>query len=330
MKLWRAADGLRLDTFSQPQGEVSSLAFTPDGRHVIAAGRDRRIHLWRLASLDAPAVNPEVQARFAHEAAIVAIALTADGGRLVTTAEDRSLKSWTVPDLLPADDLPRQRDVVSALAAVPGRLLVGRLDGSLELVPLPAGGVERPAAVPAAVAPIASASDSLPVTQVAVSEPNDAPAQAAEIAVPATVSGAIGAPGDADCFRFQARAGEPLVLEVIASSGKPASRLDSRLEVLDAEGRPVEQVVLQAVRDSWFTFRGKNSTQFDDFRLQNWEEMELDEYLYAGGEVVKLWLYPRGPDSGFMLYPGAGSRHTFFHTSAVTHALGEPAWIVEP
>ncbi|MFM8892712.1 MAG: hypothetical protein ACKOTB_14025, partial [Planctomycetia bacterium] len=68
----------------------------------------------------------------------------------------------------------------------------------------------------------------------------------------------------------------------------------------------------------------------DDFRLQNWEEMELDEYLYAGGEVVKLWLYPRGPDSGFMLYPGAVSRHTFFHTSAVTHALGEPAWIVEP
>ncbi|MFM8893761.1 MAG: WD40 repeat domain-containing protein, partial [Planctomycetia bacterium] len=124
VKLWRAADGLRLDTFSQPQGEVSSLVFTPDGRYVIAAGRDRRIHLWKLASLEAPTVNPEVQARFAHEAAIVAIALTPDGRRLVTTAEDRSLESWTVPDLLPADELPRQLDVVSALAAVPGRLLV--------------------------------------------------------------------------------------------------------------------------------------------------------------------------------------------------------------
>lgn len=330
VKLWRTADGVRLDTFSQPQGEVSSLAFTPDGRHVIAAGRDRRIHLWKLASLEAPAVNPEVQSRFAHEAPIVAIALSADGGRLVTTAEDRSLESWTVPDLLPADELPRQRDVVSALAAVPGRLLVGRLDGSLDLVPLPSGGVERPTAVAAAAVPTTGQSESRPVSQVAEAEPNDTATQAAEISVPAMVTGAIGAPGDADCFRFAARAGEPLVLEVIAASGKPASRLDSRLEVLDADGRPVEQVVLQAVRDSWFTFRGKNSSQSDDFRLQNWEEMELDEYLYAGGEVVKLWLYPRGPDSGFMLYPGAGSRHTFFHTSAVTHALGEPAWIVEP
>jgi hypothetical protein len=100
--------------------------------------------------------------------------------------------------------------------------------------------------------------------------------------------------------------------------------------VLDAAGRPVEQVVLQATRDSWFTFRGKDSTQSGDFRLQNWMEMELDEYLYANGEVVRLWRYPQGPDSGFAVYPGNGNRQTFFGTSAVTHALGEPAWIVEP
>jgi len=144
------------------------------------------------------------------------------------------------------------------------------------------------------------------------------------------ISGAIQAAGDADCFRFTAQAGVPLVLQVIAASGKPKSNLDSRLEILDVEGRPVEQVVLQAVRDSWFTFRGKNSSQTDDFRLHNWEEMELDEYLYANGEVTKLWLYPRGPDSGFEVYPGSGSRHTFFHTTGVVHAMGEPAWIVEP
>jgi hypothetical protein len=30
------------------------------------------------------------------------------------------------------------------------------------------------------------------------------------------------------------------------------------------------------------------------------------------------------------VYPGAGKRHTFFHTTAIAHALGEPAWIVEP
>ncbi len=56
--------------------------------------------------------------------------------------------------------------------------------------------------------------------------------------------------------------------------------------------------------------------------------MELNEYLYSGGEVVKLWLYPRGPDSGFKVYPGAGNRWTYFDTTPISHAMGEPAWIV--
>jgi hypothetical protein len=54
----------------------------------------------------------------------------------------------------------------------------------------------------------------------------------------------------------------------------------------------------------------------------------LNELLYAGGEVVRLWLYPRGPDSGFKVYPGFGNRFTYFDTTATTHALNEPAWIV--
>ena len=86
------------------------------------------------------------------------------------------------------------------------------------------------------------------------------------------------------------------MLGVTAARSK--SKHDSRIEVLDTAGAPLERVVLQAVRDSWFTFRGKDSNQSDDFRVQNWREMELDEYLYAGGEVVKLWHYPRAPDSG--------------------------------
>ena len=41
-----------------------------------------------------------------------------------------------------------------------------------------------------------------------------------------------------------------------------------------------------------------------------------------------MWLYPRGPDSGFKVYPGFGNRFTYFGTSPVAHALNEPAWIV--
>ena len=89
-------------------------------------------------------------------------------------------------------------------------------------------------------------------------------------------------------------------------------------------------MILQATRDSYFTFRGKNGDEVGDFRVFNWEEMELNEYLYSNGEVVKLWLAPRGPDSGFTAYPGEGLRYGYFDTTPVTHALGEPCYIVEP
>ncbi|MFM8378869.1 MAG: WD40 repeat domain-containing protein, partial [Planctomycetia bacterium] len=278
IKLWRAGDGVRLDTLSQPQGEMTGVAFTPDGGRVIGVGRDKRIHLWKLVSLDAPAINPPLHARFAHETPIVAVALAADGRRVITTAEDRSLKAWSLPDLVLERDLPRQADVVAAIVPdAAGRFLLGRMDGSLDLVevagPEPAAVAGNPpsaesaaASSPAAAAPAGEA----PGATLAESEPNDTAAEAQPASAPMTVSGAIQAPGDADCFRFTAQAGMPLILQVTAASGTPKSKLDSRLEVLDAQGRPVEQVVLQAVRDSWFTFRGKNSTQTDDFRIHNW------------------------------------------------------------
>jgi hypothetical protein len=335
IKLWRTSDGVRLDTLNQPQGEMFAVAFTPDGRHVIGGGRDKRIHLWKLVSVDAPAINPPVHSRFAHESPIVAIGLSADGKHLLTSAEDRSLKIWSLPDLVVEHDSPRQSDQVSTVAALPdGRFVVGRMDGSLDTVApavAPASRTtptEAVAGVSPSQPPAAASADTATPRTATESEPNDMPPQATAVSVPVEIKGTVGRVGDADCFRFAARRAEPLLIEVHAARSK--SRLDSRIEVLDAAGNPVEQVILQATRDSWFTFRGKDSTQSGDFRLQNWMEMELDEYLYAGGEVVRLWRYPQGPDSGFTVYPGSGNRQTFFGTSAITHALGEPAWIVEP
>ena len=73
------------------------------------------------------------------------------------------------------------------------------------------------------------------------------------------------------CSGFRARSGEPWVIEVDAARSR--SKLDSFVEVLDSQGPRVERVRLQAVRDSYFAFRGKDDTQVGDFRLFNWEEM---------------------------------------------------------
>jgi hypothetical protein len=187
---------------------------------------------------------------------------------------------------------------------------------------------------PNAAAGSSSASaDNSPPIEFKEQEPNNHPAFANAISAHAVASGAIGAAtgddaADVDLFRFRAQKGQQLVLEINAARNK--SPLDSKLEVLDASGEPIPRVVLQAVRSSYHTFRGHNSTDINDFRMHRQGDMELNEYVYANGEVMKLWMHPRGPDSGFIVYPGVGgSRFTYFGTTAITHALNEPAYVVE-
>ena len=159
-------------------------------------------------------------------------------------------------------------------------------------------------------------------------EPNDSPGDARKHPLPLQISGRIVGEGDLDAFCFRAKAGTTYVLETNAArSGSP---LDTRLEVLAANGQPVRRVTLQAVRDSAINFRPINSTQ-TNCRVDNWEEMELNEFLWLEGEVVKLFRAPRGPDSGFEFYKGInGQRRTWFGTSASAHAKDSPCYIVRP
>jgi len=105
--------------------------------------------------------------------------------------------------------------------------------------------------------------------------------------------------------------------------------VDTRIEVLDAAGKKVERLLLQAVRNSAITFRGIDSAT-NDVRVENWEEMSLNEFLFLNGEVARLFRTPEGPDSGFQLYTTNGKRTAYFNTTATAHALDEPCYIVEP
>lgn len=333
VKVWHVASGERLDTLSQPLAEQYAVLFSPDGQFILAAGADNRIRRWRVVSRTAPQINPLVDSRFAHEGAIQKLAISADGRFLASAAEDGTLKLWDAATLQELSSQGRDQDPVTAMVFLdqPARLLAGTSRGELTVSEIPA-----PISVPSESTPAApvAAAPTEARTPVALKEhePNETGDQAMALELPAVISGVIHAANaetsDVDVYRFEAKAGQQLLLETRAARDK--SPVDTRLEVLDVSGRPILQTRLQAVRDSYFTFRGKDSETVDDFRMFNWQEMDLNEYLYADGEVVRLWMYPRGPDSGFKVYPGSGQRYTYFGTTATAHALQAPAFIVVP
>jgi hypothetical protein len=338
VKLWNVASGERLDTLKESTKELYSLAFSPTGDQVAAAGVDNRIRIWQVSTDGKEGTNPLLISKFAHETPVLRLVWSADGKTLVSAGEDRLIKVWNAADLSIRQTLPKQSDWASGIALLPSnsQLFVGRIDGSsqsLPIAPPPATTVAN--LVPAAETPPEVDYGEQPaldkLAKVAETEPNDAPGQAAEFKLPGIVTGAIhgGAQRseDADLFRFHAEKGEQWIFETNAA--RSGSLLDSKLEILDANGQPVPRVLLRGVRDTEIEFRGMNSDQ-RGVRLKNYEEMLLNEYVFLGGEVIKHFQQRRGPDADGNFYPENGNRFTFFETTSRAHALGEPGYMVVP
>ncbi|MGV3724603.1 MAG: PPC domain-containing protein, partial [Actinomycetota bacterium] len=73
--------------------------------------------------------------------------------------------------------------------------------------------------------------------QVLEKEGNDSPPEATPVPLPAGYNGRIGKEGDVDDFRFTGVKGQPYTFEVMARRND--SSLDSYLEILDAQGKPI-------------------------------------------------------------------------------------------
>jgi hypothetical protein len=339
VKLWQVATGERLDTLGQPEGEQYAVEFSPDGRHIVAGGADNRIRIWRFSSHTNPGINPLLYTRFAHDGAVVALAFTADGDALISAGDDRVIKIWEASSFADAQRLPPQSSLLNDLSASgAGRqFAVGDMGGQWRIMGMPI--IESAVESAAVQTPPSAATVGLPDTKpaelavVTEAEPNDSTAEATALVIPGVAHGVVhpnrpDQTTDRDAYRFTAKAGEALVFEIKAA--RSASPLDSMLEILTPDGEKIEQVVLQAVRDSYLKYRGQDSDELNDFRLHNWEEMEINEFVYLNGEVMRLFFYPRGVDSGYMMYPGVDKRYAYFGTTAITHALNEPAYTVVP
>ncbi len=334
VKLWDVATGQRLDTFAQPAKEQYTVAFSPDGQYVVAGGVDCRLRVWQISETAKEGTNPILYARFAHEGPILKVAFSPDGRLLATSSEDRLIKIWETRTFTQAGVFQRQPDWTAALSFSPDSrtLLVGRMNG--EMVSYPIDPSWKDAAKPLAnltdTVTVTNPAGEAPLAAMTEAEPNDLPTQATPLKAPGTVSGKLVSPSagqsDTDLYRFESAPGQTWIIETNAA--RSGSLADTKIEVLDAEGRPVLRALLQAVRDSWINFRPIDSSS-PDVRLEFWEEMDLNQFVYLNGEICKTFRAPQGPDSGFQLYSLNGKRRDYFDTSATAHAKDEPCYIVE-
>jgi hypothetical protein len=167
-------------------------------------------------------------------------------------------------------------------------------------------------------------------------EPNDDLGVAQRLTIPSTVNGRIWtapspagsrpARADTDLFRFTARKGQALVFDVTAQQlGSP---LDSIIEVLAADGRPVPRAVLRALAQTEIALNDPDSGR-RSIRLGAWNEIAINDYLLAGDELVQVESMPTHPDDDIRLKGFRGPRTTLLDTSPRNHSVGDAVYKVE-
>jgi mono/diheme cytochrome c family protein len=153
VKLWDVVTGERRDTLSQSLKELYAVAFSRDGKRLVAGGVDNRIRVWQISETAAETTNPLLDAKFAHEGAILNLVFSADGNLLLSSAEDNTVKVWGAQHLKEKLLLETQPDWARALTftADDKTIAVGRMDGSLGFYDATTG--KRMNALSAGIAP---------------------------------------------------------------------------------------------------------------------------------------------------------------------------------
>jgi hypothetical protein len=163
-------------------------------------------------------------------------------------------------------------------------------------------------------------------------EPNNAPAAAQLISLPVTINGRIdagaktGAKPDGDYFRFHAKKGQSLSIQVVAS--RLGSPLDSVIEVLDAQGNPIPRATVRCLNQTTTTLSDRDS-RTTGIRLVSTSGLHEGDYMMIGDELDRIAIIPDQPDADVEMEGVDQMRRAYLGTSPDVHAINTPAYRAE-
>jgi hypothetical protein len=151
-------------------------------------------------------------------------------------------------------------------------------------------------------------------------------ATAQPVSSPVTVNGIMPAGNKPQFFRFHARKGEKLVVDVNAQ--RLGSQLDSVVDILNASGAPVERATVRSVLETSNTLADRDSGS-RGLRLLSWSGMNVGDYIMAGGEIIRIAKLPEGPDEDVLFDSFGGQRLAYFDTTSEAQAIDKPLYKVQ-
>jgi RNA polymerase sigma factor (sigma-70 family) len=90
LRLWDTDTGRELRSFKGHTYNITGLAFTPDGKHILSCAQDQTARLWDVAT------GAEVRQFKGHEAGVSCLALAPDGKTAATGSQDGTARLWDV------------------------------------------------------------------------------------------------------------------------------------------------------------------------------------------------------------------------------------------
>jgi len=214
VKVWDVATGKRLFTLSESTDWVYAVAWNPANKQLAAAG-------WIAACACGTCRRPGQDRAFSLRArrAVARLAYSSDGKTLYSLSEDRGLKAWDAAKMV-------ERTVYHRQPETPLALPCGRITCNWPSDAMTACchcWKNRQAKVQSEPLPVK------PKIQSASS-----PSVGDKIVLPATIDGVIGRAGQTDFYRFDAKAGQEIGVQLLTST--IGSKLDPLLQLTDSSG----------------------------------------------------------------------------------------------